>query len=386
LPNAVRRVGGVSEAEQTYTLGPAEAFRLDACSFTIDYVNDGGFVIPTLIVRDSGGFTVAEIAAPSLSITPGSLDPFTYTGPATLTDDFSDRPPGGYGGYLLHDFGAGVTTSNVTVTWTIPPGSSAAITMQWLRSAGAVTLGPSVGDTTVENTDTATIALTDAVAAGDYLLLRYSYVSDAQLVDTQLPPPTVTGSVAGNMLDFSGHPVNGFAVVSAPAPSGEWVSSAVLFYRVVNALNIGDTVTLQLPGGQVPWLTLAGHDLAGLTVGNPVGPNAGGNYVALGEGFSASPTTIFPVLGVPKFTGAVLFNGVYTLIEGATADVMFARGGVESLTPFASGSFAPTHYVQCALPELHLGPRDTVTAASFDTLGPRDEDAIQNFLVWGVDE
>jgi hypothetical protein len=386
MPNAVRRVGGTSEAEQTYTLGPNEAFRLDAVSFTIDWASEGTYVIPRLVAKDSGGFTLAEIDAVALGIAPPVLTPFTFTGPANLTDDVSVLPPDGYGGYLFHDFGAGVTTSQITLNWTQPPGEQAWVAELWLGSAGAASMGPVIGTSTVENTDTVTVQLTAGISAGHDLLLHVTLLSAQNWINpTDKYRPVITDSRGGNVLEPAYPEPGAYAQTSLQRPDGLYLSSFVCFYRISNPLSAGDTVTLRNVLGPALWMSMNANDVTGLKSPEPRGPNAGGNYVQLGQAPGVSPFTSTPN-PVPKWVGPVLINDAYLIPDGGIVNAMFARGGVEIIPPPGAGFAGAVSYDQAPLPELHLGPFDTLTASSQDTANERTGDLIKAFLVWGVDE
>lgn len=386
MPNAVRRVGGTSEAQQTYTLGPAEHFRLDACSFKITYAQQGFNVAPTLIAADQGGFVFAKIAAPIVFTNAPSFNPFAFTGPAVMGDDFSVLPPDGYGGYLLHDFGAVPVTSQITLAWDQPPGLQGWAAELWLRSPGAASMGPLIGTATATDAETVTVALSSGIAAGHYLLLHVTYLGTQNWINPVVADrPIVTDSVGGNIVDYSGIPLGGFAVTSLQRTDGQYLSSACYFYRIVNALSAGGTVTLRNVRGVSRWLSLNVHDITGLTVGNPIGPNAGGNYTQIGQAPAVSPSTSVAV-PTPKWVGPVLINDAYLVPLGLSIDTQFSRGSVEIMpVPFSFDSGSQS-YSQATLPELHFGPGDTLTAASYDQTGLRVEDTVSDFLVWGIDE
>lgn len=382
----VRRVGGAAAASQTYTLGPREAFRLDAASFTIAWAQDDGYIIPTLTARDSGGSLIANMQTPAPSLIGAGLAGFDYTGPAVFSDGYQVLSPAGYTGYALHDFGAAVTTAHLFAAWTQPPGLTAASFASWLRSAGAVTMGAGIGFATVYSSATVTATLSAGVLANHYLLLHLTMRQDFQLKLGTTPRPTATDSVGGNVLDFDNAATYGYGLQSVAQPNGIWLNSCALFYRIVNPLAIGDTVTVTLPGGAARWMDLTVHDVTGLTVGNPIGPNPGGNFVGAGVGGSVSPLDFNGTGTVPKWTGGVLINSSYRVAALGSSSVQFARGGVELETPGAVAGFTPAAYLQAAIPELHLGPFDTLTASSQNTLGIRDADVISDFLLYGIDE
>jgi len=382
----VRRVGGVAEAQEIYQLGGNESFRLDAASFTIDFASQSDFVIPTLIAADRAGHVFATIAAPGLTIASGVLAPIAFTGPAAFSDQFSVFPPDGYGGYTLHDFGAGVTTSQITLTWTQPPGLQAWAAETWLASAGAASMGPVIGTATVENTSTVTVTLTSGISAGHHLLLHVTLLSEQNWINPTAPMlPTVTDSKGGNNLD----PVAGllpvWAQTSLQRPDGLFLSSWNVFWRINTPLVAGDTVTLTNVRGDAFWLSMNANDITGLTAGNPIGPNAGGNYTQIGQSPGVSPFTSTAV-PTPKWTGPVLIGSGYLIADGGIANVQFATGGVEAMPLGASVAVGSTTYVQCPIDTLHLGPGDTLTVCSFDENGVRVEDMISNYLIWGVDE
>lgn len=386
MPLAVRRVGGISEASQTYTLGPQEAFRLDSASFSIDYANEGSYVIPTLIARDKGGFLIAEIEAPALLGSPPILTGFTFSGPAAMADAFELALPDGYGGYLFHDFGAGVTTSQITMNWPQPPGLAAFASELWLSSPGAASMGPIIGTATVTDTDTVTVTLTAPVAAGRYLMLHTTIVGTARWAS---PPvtyrPLVTDSVGGNIIDYPDALTAALAFNTLQRSDGLWFSTYVEFYRIVNPLGVGATVTLQNRPGAPLWMQLNVNAVTGLTVGSPRGPNAGGNYAGTGQQANVSPHT-GTENPVPKWVGPVLIIDNYVVPAGGSMDVQFARGGVE-IEPLFGTAFATSPvYVQAPLPELHLTPFSTLTATTKDTTSTRYGDLISDFLVYGVDD
>jgi hypothetical protein len=147
----------------------------------------------------------------------------------------------------------------------------------------------------------------------------------------------------------------------------------------------GDTVTLTNVVGPARWLSMNANDVTGLTAGNPIGPNAGGNYTQIGQSPAVSPFTSVAA-PTPKWTGPVLIGDGYLVPDGGIADVMLARGGVEIEPLSAFPALGARTYIQAPLPELHLGPADTLTVTSFDTPGERTQDAISAYLVWGVDE
>jgi hypothetical protein len=376
----------VSEAEQTYTLGPDESFRLDSCSFTVGVANEGTSMIPTLIAQDGGGFTIAEIAAPALQVVTAAGGPIAYSGPAAFSDQFSVLPPDGYGGYTLHDFGAGVTTSQITLTWLQPPGQQAFVAETWLSSPGAASMGAIIGTETVVNEDTVTVQLTSGIAAGHHLLLHVTLLSSQNWINPTAPMlPVVSDSKGGNSLV----PVAGllpvWAQTSLQRPDGLYLSSWNVFWRILNPLSAGDTVTLTNVRGPALWMELDVNDITGLTAANPIGPNAGGNYTQIGQSPGVSPFTS-TAAPTPKWTGPILIGAGYLIPDSGIADVMLARGGVEISPLFGSSVGGLTKYVQAPLPELHLGPQDTLTAASFDFSNQRLGDTISNFLVWGIDE
>jgi hypothetical protein len=387
VPNAVRRVGGTGTAKLTYTLGPGEAFRLDACTFTINVGHGDDFITPTLIVKDAGGFDVAEIAAPSLLQPSSSFGPFAFSGPAVFGDDYENAPPGVYNGYLLHNFGAGIVTADLIGAYPNPPALAGGMSAVWLRAAGAATLAAPLGEAIIE--DSASVMVTiqaPGVSAGDYLALHWSSLDDHRIVGATVPHPTASDSVGGNQLDFHDAGTYGYALASLQRSDGLWLNTGFEWWRVTNALPAGATVTYT-PGSPPLWLQLIVHPISGLTVGFPVGPNAGGNYVGLGVSSAGNPlSTSGAPFGTPKWVGPVLINDLYILGSQGAVEVSMARGGLESQAApsvFVSGA---TAYAQVALPELHLGPQDTLTAASFDSAGLRVEDLISDFLVWGVDE
>jgi hypothetical protein len=388
MPNAVRRVGGTASYRQTYTLGPQERFRLDSVSFSIPFAYDGQVLNPTLRVNSASGQTIAEITGTQEDILgPPGFSQFFYTGPAAFTDDDQMQPPRGYYGYGIHDFGAGLTTSQITINNAhgVPPVVTEAFT--WLRSPGAVTMGPAIGAAQAALTDTLTVQLSAPIAAGDYLLISMVYLDQVQKDSSDFEPrPTVTDPVGGNVLDFSGHNSWAFAYEQLAITGGMWIHGGSEFYRIVNPLAAGDLVTVKLNNTDPLWFGMHVHDVAGLTVGNPIGPNAGGNYVGFNMVQSTNPFTTASV-PTPIWTGAVLFAGIYQVGTPNTLDVCMARGQTYFAVPL-HGIFGPgPDFTQIALPELDLEPRDTITALALDQDGtPRVGDLITDFLIYGVDE
>jgi hypothetical protein len=388
VPLAVRRVGGTTPYQQTYTLGPQEAFRLDAVNFAIGFAYDGQVLDPTLRIQNAGGLTVAEITATQEDILgPPGFSSFDYSGPAVFSDDEAIQPPLGYYGYGLHDFGAGPTSSQITVDNPSTQTRQTGVAFTWLRSAGAVTIAPKSGTASGPLTETLTATLTAAAPAGSYLLLAMTYLDEVSILSDQgQARPTVTDTVGGNVLDYSGFTTWAFNYKNLTTPTGEAVHCGSVFYRIVNPLGIGDKVTVKLNNSDPLWFGLNAHVVTGLTVGNPIGPNAGGNYT----GFSEFPNTLpFTTSRVPTpvWTGGVLFAGLATVPRPNTLDVCMARGQ----TYFAqqlSGIFGPgPDFTQMALPELDLGPNDTITVLALDADGtPRVGDVVSDFLVYGLDE
>lgn len=388
MPLAVRTVGGTTPYQQTYTLGPQERFRLDSVNFSIPFSSDGQVLDPTLRIASTSGQTIAEVTGTQEDILgPPGFSTFGYTGPAVMTDDFMWQPPNGYIGYLLHDFGAAVIPSKLTVTQPVAAFNRASMAVTWLRSPGAVTMSAGVGETFATLTNTVTVTLTAPVAAGDYLLLDVAMLSATPFVSSgSFGDIAVTDSVGGNLLDFSGFTDIGFSFVSRDAGRGLTVTTFMDFYRVVNPLPAGATVTVTLNHAQTLWLGVRAHDVTGLTVGNPIGPNPGGNIIGFGATLGASPTVV-PGPLTPNWTGAVIISGLYFLLATNTLDVCMARGQTYFAQPL-TGIFGPgPDFTQVALPELHLEPNDTLTVLALDQDGSlRVGDVISDFLIYGVDE
>jgi hypothetical protein len=389
MPLAVRRVGGTEAGAATYTLGPGETFRLDSATFTIAWSNQGGYVTPVLQARNQGGDLIADIAAPSIVLfNPEFPSGFSYSVPAVLADTVMIDAPDGYGGYLLHDFGAGVTTSQITGAFDAPPATQGWATEVWLRSAGAASMGATIGSETVENTDTVTVTLTSPIAAGHHLLLHVIFLSPQNWLNpVTADQPVVTDSVGGNSLVPTPVPnvlLPVWGQSSLQRSDGLFLSSWVVFWRIVNPLPAGATVTLRNVRGPMEWLRIDVNDLTGLNGPGPIGPNAGGNYIQIGQTPGASPFTS-TANPVPKWVGPVLINDSEIFPLGGTLDVSLARGETHPIPePFTSGNPAPT-YAQMGLPELRLVQGDTITATSMDETGPRTGDLIEHFFIYGVD-
>jgi len=390
VPLAVRRVGGTEAGAATYTLGPGEAFRLDACTFRVAWSNTGIFVTPTLQARNQGGDLIADIAAPSVVLSnPEFPSGFSYTVPAVMADAVTIQAPDGYGGYLLHDFGGTVTTSQITGAFDAPPATQGWATEVWLKSAGAASMGPVIGTETVENTDTVPVTLTAPIAAGHHLLIHVIFLSPQNWINpVTADQPVVTDSVGGNPLVPPPVPnvlLPVWGQTSLQRSDGLFLSSWVVFLEIVNPLAAGDTVTLTNVRGPMEWLRADVNDLPGLDGPGPIGPNAGGNYIQIGQTPGASPFTS-TATPTPKWVGPVLINDSEIFPLGGNLDVSLARGETHPIPePFSSQTPAPT-YAQMGLPDLHLRQGDTITATSMDETGPRVGDLIENFLIYAVDE
>ena len=247
-------------------------------------------------------------------------------------------------------------------------------------------MGPVIGTKLVENTGTVTVTLTSGIAAGHHLLLHLTFLSPQNWINPTAPDlPLVTDSKGGNNLD----PVAGALPVwgqsSLVRPDGLYLTSWFVLWRINTPLSAGDTVTLTNVRGSAFWMQLDVNDITGLTAGNPVGGNPGSNYVQIGRTPGTSPDTSVAA-PTPKWTGPVFFDSAYLIADGGVINMQFARGGVEIEPLGAPAFFGLTTYIQCPLPELHLGPLDTLTATSFDTTGERTQDMISQYLVWGIDE
>lgn len=384
----VRRVSDTGSYKATYTLDGKESFQLDTASWTAAVAADGDVAMPILRIADPSGAIIAEVApqAASANFPPNPFG-FSYTGPAVLADSDSILPPNVYTGYLMHDFGGIVVTNRYTTIWNQPPWEKANVAIWWLRSPGAVTLSPVIGQATVIESRTVTVPLTAGVAAGAYCLVVVQVLGPTEFVLLQDRTGfSVTTNVAGGVLDFSGQPWLGMPFVTLPTTRGLYTMAWMDYLRAVNPMVAGDTVTVTVPNYGPVYLSVSLHEITGLTVGNPIGPNAGGNFVADFGTVSVSPATHLSG-PVPKFVGPVMFMGTTVATPDAFYDVMMERGGVATL---GSASFPPLpahRYAQVALPELHLSPGSTVTATSINLAGqPRVADVVTDFLLYGPDE
>lgn len=383
----LRRVPNPGTFEATYALAAGEQFRIDAVTFAITSSPDGNPVVPTLIARNPGNAIIQQIEATAAvgAATP-TFAGMSYTGPAVMADAFSVLAPSGYSGYLLHDFGAVPTTSQITVTGPLPPGTQMSADELWLRSAGAVAIGGIIGESIVTATDTVTVTLGAGVLAGHHVLLHLVMLSPVDWLNPQnLPRIVVTDSAGGNSLDPPTAALGEQAPTSLRRTDGLYLASICNLWRVVTPLGAGATITVRVPSGPSHWMQLDAHDVTGLTAGNPIGPNAGGNYVQIGQSPGVSPfvSTANPV---PKWVGPVLINDSYVYPLAGDLDVMLGRGiytaGVSATIPALGASV----YTQAGMSELVLTDSDTLTAISLDGDGqPRAGDAVTGFTIWAVD-
>lgn len=384
----VRRGGGVSAYQQTYTLGPQERFRLDAVNFSVAFAYDGTTLNPTLRVADAGGATIAEIAATQEDILgPPGFNVFDYSGPAVFSDDWQLQPPRGYYGYVLHDFGAALTTSQMTIDWGLGPTARAGWNTVWLRSPGAVTYGGVIGAATALLSNTVTVPLTAGVAAGRYVLLQVCLVDQTHVVRFGDPVTfTATDNVGGNVL-VPETQQTGAAPVWVATGDGYYIEAFTGVYRINNALAAGDRIVCTLPDQTLLWFGVQAHVVTGLNFANPYGPNPGGNYLGVGEfPVPGSPFTT-PAVPTPIWTGPVLTNAVHPVPSPNTLDVSMARGLTYFAQPLNGVLSVGGDYTQMALPELHLKPRDTVSVLALDANGdPRPGDLVSDLLLYGVDE
>lgn len=387
----IRRVSGAGTYKATYTLAGTERFRLDTASWLHGVASDSDTCLPVLRCTDADGSVVAGATAVATTarLTPNPIG-LTFAGPAAFVDTDAIQPPDAYTGYVLHDFGAVPITSNATLAWNQPPGGPAGGGAIWLRSAGVVVAGGQVGFGNSAESGAVTLRMTAGAAAGNYLALMLATVTPTNAIAT-LPFASiaVTSNVAGNVLDTSGNTALTGLVVQARAADGWFVTLFPLFYRLVNPLVAGDTVTVTLTGVDVWRIDAACNVITGLTVGNPYGPSAGGNYTASTSSSNVSPVAIngIAAIGTPKWVRGVLVMGAYSTPLESTLDVMLERGSVEHLGTPAMPAL-PTHgYTQATLPELHFGPGDTLSALALNSLGqPRVTDTVDDFLLWVLDE
>lgn len=386
------RVGGrAGSFESVYTLGGAESFRLDTASWSHTVAPDSDTCQPVLRCADASGSVFAECTPPVFfaNNTPNPFG-FTYAGPAALTDDFAIQPPNGYQGYLFHDFGAAPIQSAMTVTWPQPPGLAAAAAATWFRSPGAISMGPVIGSGIAVESSTITVTLTAPVAAGQYLIIACSLLDTSRFAFTAgKSAVTVTDSVGGNVLVFDAILTVGLGITSVRAATGLAIEGVYELYRIVNPLGVGATVTVTFADPTIEWFGCNLHAVTGMAAANPIGPNPGSGDVGVGAGSATSPITFPNVVGPPDpiWVGGVLIDGAYVTASNQTVDVMLERGGVTQTQTNITASL-PTHgYTQAALPDLHLGPGDTLTALAVNSLGQaRVADVVTDFLLWGVDD
>lgn len=387
----LRRVPLVSPYQAVYTLAGTERFRLDAASWLIDVASDSDTCLPVLRARDANGETIADCTVEGF-LTPSLPAPSSVemTVPINKVDDYTASPTNGYVGYWLNDFGSPGVRDGVTIDWPQPPGLTDATSYIWLKSPGAVSYGPVIGAATTTETNTCTVTMTNPVAAGHYVMLVCSLVDTTGFA--RISPKTlltVTSSVAGNVVDDGGYTQLGAAPVRVQGPDGFYVEAFAVFYRVVNPYTVGDTITLTIANGSILRFRVQAHDVTGLTVGNPFGPNAGGNTNQLTAGGPVSPYSNIPVNPFDQFQwiGPVLSMSAFALPTRAEAQVMLARGG---LTPLGSSSavlLPDIAYAQAALPDLHLAPGCTVTMETVDSSGNvRTQDTLATALLWALDE
>lgn len=395
MRQGVRTVAPAGGPEATYTLRSGESFRLDAANFSTLYALDGFVLVPSVLAQTQAGATIGEATGPLLNVGGHpTFGGFAYTGPAVMADSDSLSPPSGYLGYLVHDFGAAHVAGPLNVTWPQPTGQPASIAGAWLRSPGAVTVSAPVGGDVAVLSNSVTFTLTAAVPAGDYLMLAVALQGRQPFFITHDSPDiTVTDSVGGNALKFGGLNDPGFAPAALYTTQRAVVEAFFPFYKINNALAIGDTVTVTLNSSDILWMGVAAHDVAGLNATNPLGPNPGGfpvefgNFLALNPNVLASPSVIGGS-AADVFTGAVLLAGVYAIEPGGTLDVRMARGGVEITPPTAVGEPANTLYTQASLPKtLRLIEGDTITVQGRNSDGTvRVGDVIGDVTLWGLDD
>lgn len=377
--------------ESTYTLGGAEAFRLDAVSWAHSVAADSDNCQPVLRCADADGNVFAECTPPGFSAhnTPNPFG-FTYTGPAALADSEAVFMPNGYRGYVFNDFGAVPVTSDTTVTWPQPPGLTADAGVTWFRSPGAVTFGPVIASGTVTDTSTMTVTLAAPAAAGTFIFIAAMVLDTSRLAFNALPGAvTVTDNVGGNALNQQLINSTGVGVQSVRTTTGSWAEGMFLLYQISNPLGVGDRVTITYADQTIAWLSCNLHVVTGLNPVNPATPNPPGQYIGTGGSSATSPLVLHGDVsrGTPIYVGGVLFSGLYVLAPDQIVDVMLAFGGITQTTT-ATGATLPTRgYTQAAIPELRFGPGDTLTAFAVNSLGQvRGGDVVSDFLIWGVDD